>query len=73
MPTTKTRLSIILSPELKTAIEKLAEKDNVSRANKAVQLLVAALEIEEDRLWDELTVKRDVRGAKFIPHKKAWA
>lgn len=72
MPTTKTRLNIILSPEMETAIEELAERDKVSRANKAVQLLITALEIEEDRLWGELTKKRDARGAKFIPHKKAW-
>lgn len=73
MPTTKTRLNIILSPEMETAIDQLAERDRISRAGKAAQLLLIALEIEEDRLWDEIAKKRDVRGAKFMPHKKAWA
>lgn len=72
MPTAKTRLNIILSPEMETAVERLAERDKVSRASKAAQLLLTALEIEEDRVWDELVKKRDVSNAKFVPHKKAW-
>ncbi|MDO8663518.1 MAG: hypothetical protein Q7K28_01600 [Candidatus Wildermuthbacteria bacterium] len=73
MPTTKTRLNITLLPEVEAAIKRLAERDRISRAGKASQLLLVALEIEEDRVWDELAKKRDVRGAKFVSHKKAWA
>lgn len=72
MPTTKTRLNIILSPEIEIAIKQLAERDRISRAGKVTELLRAALEIEEDRVWDELVRKRDNRGARFLPHKKAW-
>lgn len=72
MPTTKTRLNIILSPEIEIAIKRLAERDRISRAGKVTELLRAALEIEEDRVWDELAKKRDIRGARFLPHKKAW-
>ena len=72
MPTTKTRLNITLPPEMETAVKKLAERDRVSRAGKVTELLRVALEIEEDRIWDKLASKRDLRGARFIPHKKAW-
>lgn len=72
MPTTKTRLNITLSPEMEVVIEKLAKRDRVSRSGKATELLRAALEIEEDHVWDELAKKRDVERAKFISHKKAW-
>lgn len=72
MPTTKHRLNITLLPETERAIEKLAERDKVSRSGKAAELLRIALEIEEDRIWEELAQKRDARGTKFLPHKKAW-
>lgn len=73
MPTTKTRLNITLSPEMETVIKKLAQRDKISRAGKVIELLMAALEIEEDRIWDSVACKRDARGAKFFSHKKAWA
>ncbi len=72
MPTIKTRLNITLSPEVEVAIKELAERDKISRAGKAAELIRIALEIEEDHIWDKLSKKRDVLGAKFIPHKKAW-
>lgn len=72
MPTAKTRLNITLSSEMEAVIGKLAERDRTSRAGKAIELIRAALEIEEDRVWDELAKKRDLKQAKFIPHKRAW-
>ncbi|MDP2676204.1 MAG: hypothetical protein Q8O83_00770 [bacterium] len=72
MPTAKTRLNITLSPDMETAIRRLAERDKVPQASKAAELLRAALEIEEDLAWDKLAQKRDKRGAKFTSHKKAW-
>jgi predicted transcriptional regulator len=72
MPTTKTRLNITLSPELEIAVDKLAQRDNTSRAGKATELLRVALEMEEDQVWDELASVRDVKGSVFVSHKKAW-
>jgi hypothetical protein len=72
MPTTKTRLNITLAPEMEIAIKQLAQRDRISRAGKITELLRAALEIEEDRVWDELARKRDTRGARLFTHKKAW-
>lgn len=72
MLTTKKRLNITLSPDMETAIKRLAERDRVPRASKAAELLLMALEIEEDRVWDKLAQKRDKRGAKFLSHKTAW-
>ena len=73
MPTTKKRLNITLPPEVGAAVKRLAERDKLPRASKVVELLLAALEIEEDRAWDALVRKRDIRGARFTSHKKAWA
>jgi len=72
MPTTKKRLNITLSPEMEAAIKRLAERDQLPQASKAVELLLTALEIEEDRIWDALARKRDTRRARFLPHKEAW-
>jgi len=72
MPTAKKRLNITLSPDIEEAVKRLAERDKLSRAGKAVELLRIALEIEEDRFWDKLANSRDRRGARFISHKKAW-
>lgn len=73
MPTVNKRLNITLSPELEAAIKRLAERDKLSQARKAVDLLLTALEIEEDRVWDSFASRRDTRGARFFTHKKAWA
>lgn len=73
MTTTKTRLNISLSPEIESAVKRLAKRDKIPQATKAAQLLKIALEIEEDQIWDTLASERDKKGAKFISHKKAWA
>jgi len=72
MPTNKPRLNITLSPEMEVAIRRLAERDRVPRSRKAAVLLLEAIELEEDRAFDELAQKRDKKSAKFTSHKKAW-
>ncbi len=72
MPTAKTRLNITLLPEMEIAVTKLAIRDKISKSSKAAELIRLALEIEEDRLWDQLAQKRDVKSAKFVSHKKTW-
>jgi hypothetical protein len=57
---------------MEKAVKEAAARDRISRAGKVTELLRIALEIEEDSVWDELAKKRDVRDAKFVPHKKAW-
>ncbi len=72
-PTKKKRLNITLSPEVETALEQLAERDNLSQSRKAAELLRTALEIEEDHVWDELASERDTKDAEFVPHDEAWS
>lgn len=73
MPTTKKRVIISLSRPVERALELLAERDQVPQATKAVHLLETALEIEEDRVWDQVVAQRDTKSARFVSHKKAWA
>jgi len=72
MTTTKKRINITLSKTEERAIAELAKRDQVPEATKAGELLRLALEIEEDQVWDRLASKRDVKGASFVSHKKAW-
>lgn len=72
MPTSKKRMNLSLPPDLERTLARLAERDNVPQATKAIYLLRLALEIEEDDMLDALASERDVPGVKFIPHAKAW-
>ena len=73
MPTTKTRINISLPKDIETILDKLAKRDDVPKATKALQLIKLAMEIEEDELWDRMVSERDKKNAKFLSHKKAWA
>jgi len=73
MPTAKRRINISLPPDLERALSTLARRDDVPEATKAADLLRLALEIEEDQVWDVIASRRDVKGARFVSHKKAWA
>lgn len=72
MPTTKTRINVSLPDEMRQALSKIAKRDNVPEATKAARLIETALELEEDRVWNEVADKRDQKNARFVPHQKAW-
>ena len=73
MPTIKKRINITLSSELEQILTYLAERDDVPEATKASDLLMKAIEIEEDDVFNELAEKRDTKKAKFISHNEVWA
>lgn len=72
MPTSKKRINISVPSYMEIALERLARRDEVPEATKALQLLERAFEIEEDEILDSLAHHRDVRGAKFFAHKDVW-
>ena len=73
MPTTKTRINISLSRPIEKALAHLARRDRVPQATKAARLLEAAIELEEDQVWDAIARKRDTKGARYVSHESAWA
>lgn len=73
MATTKKRINISLPDDVNEALKKLAERDNIPQATKAIHLIKIALEIDEDQVWDTLASDRDTKEAKFVSHKDAWA
>lgn len=57
---------------MEEALSKLAKRDHVPQATKATRLLEIALELEEDKVWNELAEERDTKSAKYVTHAKAW-
>ena len=72
MPTMKTRINISLSDELRETLRYLAQRDQIPQTTQALRLIEKALEIEEDKIWDEIAEKRYAMKVKYISHKKAW-
>ncbi|OGG67710.1 hypothetical protein A3E65_00420 [Candidatus Kaiserbacteria bacterium RIFCSPHIGHO2_12_FULL_56_13] len=72
MATTKERINVSISKSTRSALARLAKRDQVPEATKAAGLLELALEIEEDRALDAIASQRDKRGVKFVSHENAW-
>lgn len=72
MATIKKRINISLPSSLDIMLSRIAKRDNIPQATKAVYLLGIALEIEEDIVLDKLASERDTKATHFVTHKKAW-
>ena len=72
MPTTKSRLNISLSDDVRQALARLAYRERIPQATKAARLLEAALELEEDQVWNTIAQRRDTKNARYLSHDKAW-
>lgn len=72
MPSVLPRISIVVEPPLFKALEKLAKKDGVSLSQKTRDLLLDALELFEDSVWEAKVRERMKRGGKFISHDTFW-
>ncbi|MBI2047663.1 MAG: hypothetical protein HYT27_00845 [Parcubacteria group bacterium] len=66
MATTKHRINISVSKNTRDALQKLARRDEVPEATKAAHLLMLALEIEEDRFFEQLARVRLKNKTHFI-------
>jgi hypothetical protein len=72
MPTTKHRVNLSVSSDLKQALQKLARRDRTSVAAKTLDLVNKALEIEEDAALLDLAKKRQKTKGTFVAHERAW-
>ncbi len=72
MPTIKKRINISLPSNLDIMLSRIAKRDNIPQATKAVYLLGVALEIEEDIALDKIAKERDTKNTRFVNHRQAW-
>ncbi len=70
---TKKRINLSVSADIDRVLTKLAERDEVPIATKALELLKKALQIEEDVVLDFLAQQRDTKTARYVPHHKVWS
>lgn len=73
MKTKKQRINISVSTYEMRVISNLARKDNMPKATKARELILKAIEIEEDLELERIAKIRDAENAMRISHKKMWA
>ena len=62
-----------MPPDLDIMLSRIAKRDNIPQATKALYLLGIALELEEDIVLDKIARERDTKNARFLTHKQAWA
>lgn len=67
MPTTKARINISVSSDMKRALSRLAKRDQMPTATKAGRMLELALELEEDIYFENLARKRLRGKTRWIP------
>lgn len=72
MATINPRLNITCESELLTTLTRIAAKNNKSLSMMARELLLLAIDKNEDLFLSDLAAKRDQKNTKTISHKKAW-
>ena len=75
MPARNPRINVVLEPSIYKKVQLLARKDGVSLSNKVRDLLLEALEIQEDIYLAELAEKREKtwRKTSALTHDEMWA
>lgn len=72
MPTTKHRINISTDKDTELILKKIAKRDGVPLATKALDLLLKALDIEEDAALLQIVEARMAKPGRRIPHHLAW-
>ena len=72
MATIKKRVNISIPKSTEDVLSKLAKRDQVPQATKAAELLRYAIELEEDRVLNNIAAAREAEGSKLLSHKEVW-
>ena len=72
MSTAKSRINVSVSDDVKVALTKLAKRDQLPTATKAVRLIEIGLELEEDEIWDKIAASRDQEVSRFHTHTEVF-
>lgn len=72
MSTAKSRINVSVPDDVKVALTKLAKRDQLPTATKAVRLIEMGLELEEDEVWDQIAASRDQKASKFHTHTEVF-
>jgi hypothetical protein len=72
MSTAKSRINVSIPDDVKVALTRLAKRDQLPTATKAVRLIEMGLELEEDEIWDKIASNRDPKVSKFHTHTEVF-
>jgi len=72
MPTKNPRINITFDQEYSELLTAMAKKRNKSVSSLSKELILEALERQEDMSLSELAEARDIVKAKRVSHKDAW-
>lgn len=68
----KKRINLSVSEDIDAVIKRLAERDSMPTASKALELIKKAIQIEEDDAFERLASERDTKSARYFSHARAW-
>jgi hypothetical protein len=74
MPTENPRINVVLEKPLYRSLSKIAKRDGLSLSLKARDLIVQALELQEDIYWEKKATRRakDFNPRKALTHQQVW-
>jgi hypothetical protein len=72
MSTAKSRINVSVPDDVKVALTRLAKRDQLPTATKAVRLIEMGLELDEDEIWDEIAANRDRKVSEFHTHTEVF-
>lgn len=72
MPTIKQRINLSVSGPVHRAVLTLAKRDRLPLATKVHNLLLQALELEEDLVFEKIAEERGNQKVKRVSHAQAW-
>jgi len=75
MPAKNPRINVVLEPSIYKKVKLLARKDGVSLSNKVRDLVLEALEVQEDIYLAGLAEEREKTWRKTSPltHDEMWS
>ena len=73
MATTNPRLNITIPKEIADILNKKAVRKKIPLSKVALELLLDALERDEDVYFSKIAKEREKNNKKWISHNKAWA
>jgi len=74
MPTRNPRVNVVLEPPIHEAVERLARRDSISVSAKIRDLVLEALEAEEDIALARLAQERaeTFTAGRALSHEQTW-
>ena len=72
MPTIKKRINLSVPASVDIVLKGLADREEIAVSTKALNLILSALETEEDIVLQDIAEKRDRPSTRYVPHASAW-